>query len=325
VIFYEMLVGRRPFGGTEVSELFEEIEHRDPRPPRQIDPELPEELERICLKCLQKKPEDRYSSALDVARDLRRWLMPKPALSRRVIVAGSLLLALATLLALTAAGFGFLGWFTMDDRQTQGRSPDSYEHGASAASEIAPPGGVSSKPQVVSMELYVRRDHDDQRIEPHALVIEGEEQALQRLDSLGPRDDMGLYAEFDRPASWYLVQFDPAGEYAIVAQSREPQTQMQFPEQGMAGFNPDDPKGINTLLLITADSPPEDVDQYLREQLGERTDVVDQLPVQWSSRLRAGMQTYDSAAQLSHEFLKQIESRLPAGHTAAHALFLKTQ
>jgi hypothetical protein len=309
-----------------VSELFEEIEHRDPRPPRQIDPELPEELERICLKCLQKKPEDRYSSALDVARDLQRWLMPKSALSRHVLVAGSLLLALAALVALTAlAGLGLLGWSTTDDRLTQGRSVDSSEHGAAALPEIAPPTEVSSKPQVVGMELYVRRDHDDQRIEPYVLVIEGEEQRLPWLDPLAPGDDVRLYAEFDRPASWYLVQFDPAGEYAIVAQSRELQTQMQFPEQGMAGFNPDDPKGINTLLLITADSPPEDVDQYLREQLGERTDVVDQLPVQWSSRLRAGMQTYDSAAQLSHEFLKQIESRLPAGHTAAHALFLRTQ
>ena len=74
VIFYEMLTGRRPFAGSDQYELFDEIKHREPKPPRQIDPADSGELERICLKCLSKRVTDRYSSAADLVDDLRHWL-----------------------------------------------------------------------------------------------------------------------------------------------------------------------------------------------------------------------------------------------------------
>ena len=73
VIFYELLTGHRPF--TERREaLFDEILHRDPKPPRMIDPQLPAELSRICLACLAKRATDRYGSAADLIEDLRMWL-----------------------------------------------------------------------------------------------------------------------------------------------------------------------------------------------------------------------------------------------------------
>ena len=71
VILYEMLIGRRPFSG-EVEELFDQIEYREPRPPRELDPALPAELERICLRCLAKRVADRYSSAADLAQEIAR-------------------------------------------------------------------------------------------------------------------------------------------------------------------------------------------------------------------------------------------------------------
>ena len=74
VIFYELLTARRPFQGQTPAELFDEIQNRDPKPPRQLRPDLPAELERICLKCLSKRVTDRYSSALDLANDLTHWL-----------------------------------------------------------------------------------------------------------------------------------------------------------------------------------------------------------------------------------------------------------
>ena len=73
VILYELLTGRRPFSGESHKELFEEIENREPRPPRQVQPDLPAELERICLKCLSKRVVDRYRSAMELADDLRHW------------------------------------------------------------------------------------------------------------------------------------------------------------------------------------------------------------------------------------------------------------
>ena len=55
------------------AEVFEEVKRRDPKPPRQIKPEIPAELERICLKCLQKRQTDRYASAAELLEDLEAW------------------------------------------------------------------------------------------------------------------------------------------------------------------------------------------------------------------------------------------------------------
>lgn len=71
IVFYELLVGRRPFRGASVAEVMEQITSHEPRPPRQIDDTIPRELDRICLKALSKRASDRYSTALDMAEDLR--------------------------------------------------------------------------------------------------------------------------------------------------------------------------------------------------------------------------------------------------------------
>ncbi len=77
VILYELLTGRQPFHGDTRNELFDEIKHRDPSPTRQRQPQVPAELDRICLKCLNKQVTDRYSSALDLVDDLRHWSAPR--------------------------------------------------------------------------------------------------------------------------------------------------------------------------------------------------------------------------------------------------------
>jgi eukaryotic-like serine/threonine-protein kinase len=74
VVFYELLTGGRPFRGTTQSELLEQIQTHDPVPPRQLADGIPAELERICLKALAKRAADRYSTARDLADDLRHFL-----------------------------------------------------------------------------------------------------------------------------------------------------------------------------------------------------------------------------------------------------------
>jgi serine/threonine protein kinase/formylglycine-generating enzyme required for sulfatase activity len=74
VVFYELLAGRLPFQGQTVSELMEQITTREPQPPHRLDPAVPAELERICLRALAKRASDRYATALDMAEDLRHWL-----------------------------------------------------------------------------------------------------------------------------------------------------------------------------------------------------------------------------------------------------------
>jgi formylglycine-generating enzyme required for sulfatase activity len=73
VVLYQMLTHRLPFTGRR-ADVFDAILHHEPRPPRQLDPGIPRELERVCLKCLSKRMSDRYSGALELAADLRFWL-----------------------------------------------------------------------------------------------------------------------------------------------------------------------------------------------------------------------------------------------------------
>src|SRR5262249_15296361 len=71
VIFYELLVGRRPFRADSQLDLLELVTSFEPRPPRQLDDTVPKELERICLKALAKRASERYTTARDLADDLR--------------------------------------------------------------------------------------------------------------------------------------------------------------------------------------------------------------------------------------------------------------
>jgi serine/threonine protein kinase/formylglycine-generating enzyme required for sulfatase activity len=74
VVLYEMLTGQRPFPAGRQTDLLEQIRTQEPRPPRQLNDSIPRELDRICLKALTKRASDRYSTAQDLAEDLRHWL-----------------------------------------------------------------------------------------------------------------------------------------------------------------------------------------------------------------------------------------------------------
>src|SRR5262245_30455471 len=78
VVFYELLTGRRPFRAESRDELLEQITSLEPRPPRQVDDTIPKELERICLKSLSKRASERFTTARDMADDLRHFLGAAP-------------------------------------------------------------------------------------------------------------------------------------------------------------------------------------------------------------------------------------------------------
>jgi serine/threonine protein kinase len=74
VVMYEMLTGSRPFAGATTEIVFEATLNNDVPPLRQLNPSIDEELQRIVLRCLQKRMSDRYDSVAAVHQDLRLWL-----------------------------------------------------------------------------------------------------------------------------------------------------------------------------------------------------------------------------------------------------------
>ena len=70
VITYRLLTGKHPFRAKDTKELARMIRYRDAKPPRQLNPEIPREIERICLKCLSRKMTNRYQSVRDLVDEI---------------------------------------------------------------------------------------------------------------------------------------------------------------------------------------------------------------------------------------------------------------
>jgi tetratricopeptide (TPR) repeat protein len=122
---YELLTLEPAFTGSDRQELLRQIALEESKPPRRINREIPEELETIVLKAMEKNPADRYSTAKELAEDLRRFLADEPiqakpaGITRRLrkwaqrhpaTTAGALAALTAGILVLS----GGVGWLVND-------------------------------------------------------------------------------------------------------------------------------------------------------------------------------------------------------------------
>jgi hypothetical protein len=126
-IIYAFLTGRAPFQAKTPAAVYDLIINQEPRPPSALGAPVDRDLETICLKCLEKDPQRRYSTAQALAEDLERWLANQPIDARRGSVLdrivkwrkrqpalASVCLALALVVA---AGLGIAFWLWNPPRE----------------------------------------------------------------------------------------------------------------------------------------------------------------------------------------------------------------
>jgi hypothetical protein len=119
-LLYHALTGRAPFAAETIEATLSQVLHNDPAPPTALNPNVPRDLETICLKCLEKEPARRYGSARELAEELGRFADGKPIEARPVALPGRLarwcrrnpVVAALTALALLlfVAGFAGVSW-----------------------------------------------------------------------------------------------------------------------------------------------------------------------------------------------------------------------
>jgi TolB-like protein/Tfp pilus assembly protein PilF len=118
-VLYELLTGHPPFAGGTTYETIHLLLDSEPRQPRLWNRKVDRDLSAICLKCLEKGPRHRYSSALALAEDLERWLKHEPIRAKRSgfftrarkwVQRNRIIAALILLSLVLAAGLSLMIW-----------------------------------------------------------------------------------------------------------------------------------------------------------------------------------------------------------------------
>jgi WD40 repeat protein/tRNA A-37 threonylcarbamoyl transferase component Bud32 len=192
-ILYELLTGRPPFKAATPLDTIMQVVSNEPVPPSQLQSKTPRDLETICLKCLNKSPDQRYASAKALAEDLRRLLADEPIaarpasrterlfklVKRRPATAGLLATLLLVLLlagALSVVGYGRIASEQQRERAEQA-SRDAGEQRQLAENQRDRAEGLKG---VAENERGVA---DEQRVRAEAAEAEARHQ-LERADGL---------------------------------------------------------------------------------------------------------------------------------------------
>ncbi|HEY7162383.1 MAG TPA: protein kinase, partial [Acidobacteriota bacterium] len=147
IVLYEMSTGRLPFNGERISEIMEQIIHKNPVPVSDYNKNIPQELERIIFKCLEKEPGNRYQTANDLLVDLRnlqRYIDSGAAVTTARISARPARVPFASLLIVLFALLGFGLWRYLKPSEIQPTNLHSISAfpGSHDAASFSPDGSM---------------------------------------------------------------------------------------------------------------------------------------------------------------------------------------
>jgi WD40 repeat protein/serine/threonine protein kinase len=199
-LLYEMLTGTAPFRGFTPMETLCQVVEAEVVPPSRLRHGVPEDLETICLKCLEKEPTRRYSSAADLADDLRRFQENQPIQARRTpwphqllhwarrqrLAASLLGLSLMLLIALLSLAGGYL--------ITISRVNSELKHQLAKTEMFRSLGYISKEQLEAVVNTTDKRLRDDGRLSQVKQCIDsGQVELAQRLFAgLEPDHDHGF-------------------------------------------------------------------------------------------------------------------------------------
>lgn len=185
-VLYFALTGRPPFQGETVATVMGQVVSAEAVPPRRLNASVPQDVQNICLKCLEKNPVRRYASAKEVAEDLTRFLEGRPVHARPVGIPVQMLrlarrhpgLAAAAVLVvlLTAGLISTLAWRAETERRhaadlTQEKKATQIALARSridAARSMIRLQQADSGPQALEMMRAVLREELPEDVREHA-------------------------------------------------------------------------------------------------------------------------------------------------------------
>lgn len=252
VVLYELLTGRRPFEGQKLADLVDEIQQRPAKPPRQIDEAIPESLERIVLKCLQKTVDQRYASARELADDLQRDATP--AKGQADSQSRMMMVSVSCLGTVVSGSICFVAFAWATGAFLPGVS-DRFTQVGTALAPVEP--GVSIDParstllEVTTFRLRHYREDDGQTLALGELT----ESSRVRFG-----DAVRIEAEFNQPAYCFLLAFNPDGKPQLcwpadAAVAPTAVTKLTFPTDPTDAFYLTDAAGQQAFGLVATREP----------------------------------------------------------------------
>ncbi len=281
VMLYQFLTGSLPFRGDSVLATLDKVRSQSFVPPHELCPNLPDTLETICRRCLQKSPHERYPNANLLADDLQRFLagqpiaansptvsflQPRPAVAKPAMSAPRrfVMLASAILVVVAAVSAGILG---------SGKGRDKTNDPKRPKTEVA----VTPIRGSIDIVVYESISKDPLKFEP---ATRRQKMRLHELGALplSPNDWIRIEIELNRMAYMYVLWVDTEGKTTPLWPwinedwNRRPaeatRARLMLPETdgGISPLGPG-PAGIESLVLLCRDSPLTDSENRQLEQI----------------------------------------------------------